>query len=335
MALAYPARATLLRAIGKRTLSEKTNLRRYNLNALPALREILRHGNLTKAAKAMNLTQPALSNILKQLRVDFDDELIVRESNKMRLTPKGERLIAPLEQTLDAVENLLSGQRFDPSQSRGIFRIGTTDFVAGLVGPKLLSILAEEAPDIECQFLLARRSIIHDMLIGDVDMMIIPRMTMGAGFADASTLSQVSIHPLVTERHVCIGRNDDLELAAGLSVEAYLKRAHIGFIVEPQANVNAERAYLAQMGLTQSDRFLVTGYEIMPRLVAESGCIALVPESLAKAHLADLPLMMFDPPIAFPPMEFVMVSHQRGDADPMHLWFRAALLRSVEAESSG
>lgn len=312
-------------------MSEKTNLRRYNLNALPALREILRHGNLTKAAKAMNLTQPALSNILKQLRADFDDELIVRDANRMRLTPKGEQLIAPLEQTLSAFETLLSGGIFDPSQSKRIFRIGATDFIAGLVGPKLLSILGEEAPDIECQFLLARPSMINDMLIGGVDMMIIPRMTMGAGFADSSTLAQVSIHPLVTERLVCIGRSDDTELAAGLSLEAYLKRPHIGFTVEALANVTTERAYLAQLGLSQSDRFLVTGYEVIPGLVAESGCIALVPESLAKARLAELPILIVDPPISFPPMEFVMVSHQRGDQDPMQNWFRSALLRSVVA----
>jgi LysR family transcriptional regulator, nod-box dependent transcriptional activator len=312
-------------------MSDKTNLRRFNLNALPALREILRHGNLTKAAKALNLTQPALSNILKQLRSDFGDELIVRESNRMRLTPKGEQLIAPLERTLHAVESLLSGKTFDALQSNGHFRIATTDFIAGLVGPKLLSILSAEAPDIECQFLLARRSMINEMLIGDVDMMIIPRMTMGGGFADAATLAQVSIYPLVTERLVCIGRKDDAELASGLSVSAYLKRPHISFIVEAQANVNMERAFLAQMGLTQSDRFLVSGFEVIPRLVADSGCIALIPESLAKAHAADLPIMIVDPPIAFPPMEFVMVSHQRGDADPMQNWFRSTLLRSIDS----
>jgi LysR family transcriptional regulator, nod-box dependent transcriptional activator len=314
-------------------MSEKTNLRRYNLNALPALREILRHGNLTKAAKALNLTQPALSNILKQLRADFDDELIVRESNKMRLTPKGEQLIAPLEQTLGAVERLLAGSIFNASKSNRVFRIGTTDFIAGLVGPKLLAILAAEAPDIECQFLLARRSIINDMLIGDIDMMIVPRMTIGAGFADAATLAQVSVHPLVTERLVCIGRSDDAELAAGLSVETYLDRPHIGFIVEAQANVNTERAHLAQLSLSQSDRLLVTGYEIIPRLVADSGCIALVPESLARAAIAYLPLMMVAPPIAFPPMEFVMVSHRRGDDDPLQNWFRQTLSRCTDPEN--
>jgi LysR family transcriptional regulator, nod-box dependent transcriptional activator len=310
-------------------MAKKTNLRSYNLNALPALREILRHGSLTKAAKALNLSQPALSNILKQLRQDFGDELIVRDANKMRLTPKGEQLIAPLEHSLGTVEQLLSGKVFDPAQTDRIFRIGATDFIAGLVAPKLLAILAEEAPMMECQFLLAQRSSINDMLIGGVDMMIIPRMTMGGGFADASTLAQVSVHSLVSERLVCIGRSDDAELAAGLSVEAYLARPHIGFIVEAQANVNAERAYLAQMAMSQMDRLLVTGFEVIPRLVASSGCIALVPESLARASMAHLPLITVEPPIPFPLLEFVMVSHQRGDNDPMLNWFRQTLLKCV------
>jgi LysR family transcriptional regulator, nod-box dependent transcriptional activator len=310
-------------------MSKKTNLRSYNLNALPALREILRHGSLTKAAKALNLTQPALSNILKQLRLDFGDELITRDANTMRLTPKGAQLIAPLEQSLGGLEQLLSGMEFDPAHSKGRFRIGASDFIAGLVGPKLLAILAADAPGIRCDMLLARRSLINDMLIGDIDMMIIPRMTMGAGFADAATLAQVTAHTLITDRLVCIGRSDDAELAEGLSVDAYLARPHIGFIAEAQANVSAERAFLAQYGLTQTDRLLVTGFEVIPRLVADSGCIALVPERLARASLGHLPLMIVDPPIAFPPLEFVMISHQRGDSDPMLNWFRQTLLNCV------
>ncbi len=310
-------------------MPKKMNLRSYNLNALPALREILRHGSLTKAAKALNLSQPALSNILKQLRQDFGDELITRDSNTMRLTPKGARLIAPLEQSLGGLEQLLSEMEFDPAHSKGRFLIGASDFIAGLVGPKLLDILAADAPGIRCDMLLARRSLINDMLIGDIDMMIIPRMTMGAGFADAATLAQVTAHTLFTDRLVCIGRSDDAELAAGLSVDAYLARPHIGFIAEAQANVSAERAFLAQYGLTQTDRLLVTGFEVIPRLVANSGCIALIPERLARASVDHFPLMIVDPPIAFPLLEFVMVSHQRGDSDPMLNWFRRTLLTCI------
>ena len=111
------------------------NLRRHNLNALPVLRDILRHGNLTRAAAAIGLTQPALSNVLRQLRMDFDDQLIVRNGKAMQLTPKATALLGPLEETLASIEALLSVDSFDPATCTKHFHIATTDHVISMIAP--------------------------------------------------------------------------------------------------------------------------------------------------------------------------------------------------------
>ncbi|WP_422148173.1 helix-turn-helix domain-containing protein, partial [Xenorhabdus bovienii] len=38
--------------------------------------------NLTESAKQLGVTQSAMSKILNQLREDFHDKIIIRESNK-------------------------------------------------------------------------------------------------------------------------------------------------------------------------------------------------------------------------------------------------------------
>ncbi|WP_421020805.1 LysR family transcriptional regulator, partial [Klebsiella pneumoniae] len=72
-------------------------LRAVNLNMLPVLRAILKHRNLTRAAEELNLTQSAVSNILKRLRDHFDDDLLIRDGRQFRLTERANRLFGPLD----------------------------------------------------------------------------------------------------------------------------------------------------------------------------------------------------------------------------------------------
>ncbi|MDE9590783.1 LysR family transcriptional regulator, partial [Xenorhabdus bovienii] len=53
-----------------------------NYKLLPPLVSILQTLNLTESAKQLGVTQSAMSKILNQLREDFHDKIIIRESNK-------------------------------------------------------------------------------------------------------------------------------------------------------------------------------------------------------------------------------------------------------------
>jgi DNA-binding transcriptional LysR family regulator len=310
-------------------VKSELNLRQYNLNALPVLREILRHGSLTKAAAALNLTQPALSNILKQLRHDFGDHLIERQGREMRLTSRGEQLIAPLEDALASVQSLLAGETFTPERATDTIRIAATDHVMGMIGGRLVTILENEAPQMRVHLALSQLSSVGALMVGDLDMIITPKLLMGAGLTDSATLAAVNVEPLMTEEMVCIGQAADAELAAGLSVEAYLARPHVGFIVDTSTYASLEQAHLAKLALQQFDRLLAPSYAILPGIVAETGSLALVPASLARWAMVHLPLQIVKPPIDMPDMELIMGWHRRNDDSPMLKWVRSALLRCV------
>ncbi len=311
-------------------MTTSVNLRRHNLNALPVLREILRHKNLTAAARSLNLTQPTLSNLLKQLRAEFGDQLIVRDGQQMRLTPKGEHLLAPLEQALSGMEELIAGTNFDPATSGAQFNVGATDHVMAVLGARLLTMLEAEAPALRLRFHLARLGLIRDMMAGDIDIMIVPRMLIAAGMTDAITLRSVSTESLFTEKLIGIARADDDEVRAGLSRERYLARAHLGYFNESRVHISVEQALLASHGLDQQDRMLTTSYVILPQLVAGSRAIALVPERLAKEAAMRLPIQCFTPPVPFPDLEWVMAWPKRREDDPKLIWLRAALKHAAE-----
>ena len=57
------------------------DIRRLDLNLLVVLEAIHAEGSLTRAARRLNLSQPAISHALGRLRDALDDPLFLRQGN--------------------------------------------------------------------------------------------------------------------------------------------------------------------------------------------------------------------------------------------------------------
>src|SRR3954454_12692881 len=91
-------------------------LRKINLDLLPVLYELLRTRSVTSTARSFNLTQPAVSRALRQLRHTFQDQLLVPLGREALLTERAESLVEPLARTMADLDFVLrpAGQ-FDPA----------------------------------------------------------------------------------------------------------------------------------------------------------------------------------------------------------------------------
>jgi LysR family transcriptional regulator, nod-box dependent transcriptional activator len=304
------------------------NLRSINLNGLPVLRELLRHVSVSKAAAALNVTQPAVSNALKQLRLEFKDDLIRRNGKKMELTPKALQLQRQIDALLKTAEDLVFADEFDFALSERVFRIATTDHVMSSVAPSLAAALVRDAPNVRVHFQLMQLQLVGELMAGGIDFAIVPRATIVAGGSKSETFAHITIETIATESMVCIGRADDAELSAGLSREQYLAREHIGFFLDPTQPITHVQQHLATSGLARNDRMLLMSYAAIPAVVAASGCLAIVPESIAVLGQQSNAIQIVSPPISIPDLEMIVVWHKRNDADPAFEWMRASLQRS-------
>ena len=61
------------------------NFRTLDLNLLRVFDEVMAEGSLTRAARNLSLTQPAVSNALRRLRETLGDELLQRSGQGMAL----------------------------------------------------------------------------------------------------------------------------------------------------------------------------------------------------------------------------------------------------------
>ena len=118
------------------------DIRRLDLNLLVVLEAIHAEGSLTRAARRLNLSQPAISHALGRLREALDDPLFLRQGNRMVPTPRTLRLMAPLHEALGLIaEGIQEGARFDATRSQQEFRLGMRDIFESTALPGLLARL--------------------------------------------------------------------------------------------------------------------------------------------------------------------------------------------------
>ena len=80
------------------------NLHKIDLNLLVVFDELMLSRNLTRAAEKLCLSQSAISQSLKRLRVLMDDPLLVRSGNEMLVTERAIAMTKPVHRILRELE---------------------------------------------------------------------------------------------------------------------------------------------------------------------------------------------------------------------------------------
>src|SRR5690606_7160668 len=122
------------------------NFRTLDLNLLRVFDEVMAERNLTRAARNLAMTQPAVSNALRRLRDALDDELVVRAGYGVEPTPMALAVWPSVREALQKLRETFSPDEFVPSEARATFTLAMADATASLLIPPLIAFLEHEAP---------------------------------------------------------------------------------------------------------------------------------------------------------------------------------------------
>ena len=306
----------------------KTDGRLPNLNLLTTLLVLLEERSVTRAAKRLRLTQPAVSRSLQQLRELIGDPLLVREGRGMSVTRQGEGLIEPAREALSRASTVLGRREaFDPRDAEGVIRIGTSDHVQVALLPWFDALVMERAPRLVIQIHSVEPTFAP---LGDaaVDFVIGP-------FDDAPP--ELRREALFDERFVCIVRSQG-RTRRRLGMDEYLDRGHV--LVAPRGRpsgvVDEE---LAKLGHQRRVARIVPHFLMAPLVVSRSELCATLPASVARAMAGGNGLDVVAPPLRLPPVRLSMVWHARRATDPLHAWaremFRLAAVQRADGGGHG
>lgn len=259
--------------------------RDLDLNLLRVFLVVAEHGSVTAAAKALYVTQPAISAALRRLRDAIGADLFAREGRGLALTARGRQLAARarphLEALLDAART--SGG-FDPGTSERVIRLGLQDSTEDWLLPSLLAELAERAPRMALvvrpvQFRTAGEALAS----AEVDLAVTVADEVPAG---------VRREPLYTGRFVVLYHPDRVALGRRPSKARYLAADHV--IV----SYNGDRRGILEdvHGVRRRVRVSVPSFHSIGAIVDASPLVATVPALVAariravRPHLATAPL---------------------------------------------
>ncbi|WP_020177664.1 LysR family transcriptional regulator [Methylopila sp. M107] len=296
------------------------DINRLDLNLLVALEALLAERNVTRAAKRLRLSQPALSAQLNRLRDLFGDPLMIPAQRGVVPTARALELEAPLRAALDEVRDVLSvGAGFDPAVADMTVSLMGADAVQYALLMPLAFHLAIEAPGVR----IAWRTIDFEALPrlaerGDVDV---------AFMTPDLAPKHMHARTLFDEHYVAIARRGHPRVAGALDLDVFCALDHV--VVSPAGGgfSGATDVALAAHGRRRRVALSVPNFLMAPEVVARSDMIALAPSRIV-ADKTDR-LQLFAPPIPVPGFSIAMVWHQRAHAHAAQRWLRERIVRQA------
>jgi len=135
-----------------------------NLKLLQAFIAIADAGSFSKAAERLFISQPALSQNVKQLEAHFKTTLIRRDSHKFSLTKAGHILYQHALQLTAASASMEEAMRTLQSDCDQLVSVGATSVIGGYAVPCSIFIFKQKYPNASIKLKLGnRRQILEDL----------------------------------------------------------------------------------------------------------------------------------------------------------------------------
>jgi DNA-binding transcriptional LysR family regulator len=304
------------------------NFRTLDLNLLRVFDQVMAERNLTRAARNLSMTQPAVSNALNRLREALDDRLVTRSGYGVEPTPKALALWPAVADALRRLESSIAPGQFDAALASTSFTLAMADATAAVVMPALVNILERDAPGVSIRTVpLTTRDPRRLLDEGTVDLAmgyfpaVIADLTAQA---QGGRLAAFEHERLYDGVYVCVMRKDH-ELARGtLTLDQFCAARHMlvsfsgrpyGFIDEALASLARQRRVVLTV-----NQFFTAG-----RVVETSDLLTVLPRHFIRVTGREEQLIAKPLPFDVPSVNVDSLWHRRQSQRPDHAWLRGAI----------
>jgi DNA-binding transcriptional LysR family regulator len=308
------------------------NFRTFDLNLLRVFDEVMAERSLTRAARNLSLTQPAVSNALRRLRDTLGDDLLRRSGQGVEPTPRALALWPAVREALRQLQESIAPSEFAPAEATSTFVLTMADATAAELIPGLVAIMETEAPGVSVRVVPLTTRDPRRLLEGesaDVAIGYFP-----AVLADLSARGQTgeatvfSHQRLYDGEYVCVMRRDHPLATGPLTIGRYCAARHLlvtfsgrpyGFIDEALASLGRERRVVLTV-----NQFFTAG-----RVVANSNLLTVLPRHFVRVTGIEDELVLRELPFDVPAVHVDALWHRRTQHSSGHAWLREALARSA------
>lgn len=291
------------------------NLQSVNLNLLVAFDALMIERNVTRAAKRIGLSQPAMSNALARLRALFADPLLVRSANGMQPTLRAIGLTEPVQDALKQVHRVFEKQPiFEPSLARKNFVIRMGDMNEFIFLPRITAELCQRAPGITLE--------VKHLSPGDTTDALESNGVELALSTGLHHTASIRSETLLADETVLVLRKGHPFISAPNKATEFLRLAHIRVSQSP-ADTRFLDDYLAKRNMRRKVLLTLPHWLAAPAVVAQTDLVTIVSARMAR----DLDKRLETLPLPLGPQRFTwtLYWHRRHETQAAHRWLRGLI----------
>jgi DNA-binding transcriptional LysR family regulator len=289
-----------------------------DLNLLPIALALYDELSVSRAARSLGMSQPAVSKALRRLRESFDDPLFVRGPSGIVPTPRAHEIVGVARpHVVRLQEDLLKGACFDPATNSRPIVLGLSDVAEMAFLPAILRHLRVHAPKCPVVSVTQRDAGLAEALEkGDVDVAV--------GFFP--TLAQRKFHQRRLSRHsfACLMRTGHPLWKKRLTVSAFMAAEHIVVRREGRSQDVLER-FIERRRMRRKVAMYTSNVLSVPFIVMDTPFVATLPYAVVTRFASLTPLLK----AALPPFDLTydlkLHWHRRYDNEPRSIWLREQL----------
>ncbi|MFT4172238.1 MAG: LysR substrate-binding domain-containing protein [Rhodocyclaceae bacterium] len=300
-----------------------------DVHLLRVLHALLTECSVSRAARRLNQSQPAVSTALRRLRDITGDQLLVRSRNGMTPTERGAGLLEPVKIALQQIESIAVKQvRFDPLQSRRVFNIATPDYLNAVLLGDIVARLRKLAPHSQVMFhsLGPDHDYARDLENGDLDVVI-------GNWPQPP--DHLRIQPLFDDEIVFLTRKGHPLAERRLTAEEYLAAEHIVPTPYAVGQRGVIDLHLARERLKRNVVAYVPYFGLAPYMLMQTDMVFTGPRVFAEHFARMLPLAISQVPVEFPKMSFYLLWHDRKHYSDECRWFRDQIVQATRQAAIG
>ena len=308
------------------------NFRSLDLNLLRVFDEVMAERSLTRAARKLSITQPAVSNAIRRLRDVLGDELVVRSGQGVEPTARALALWPPIREALSQLQASFTPGQFEPSTTQSTFVLAMADATAATLVPALAEIMEHEAPGVSLRVLPLTTRDPRRLLDDEAADMAVGHFP--AVLADLTAREQsgdmvaFESRRLYDGQYVCVMRQGHPLAGAPLTLDAFCAARHmlVSFSGRPFGFIDEA---LASLGRKRKIAITVNQFFTAGRVVAGSDLLTVLPlRFVSVTGMADA-LVHTALPLDVPAVHVDALWRRRGSQMTATAWLLQALVQSA------
>ncbi len=310
------------------------SFRTLDLNLLRVFDEVMAERSLTRAARNLSLTQPAVSNALRRLREALGDELVRRHGHGVEPTPRALVLWPSVREALRQLQMAIVPSTFEPQEASNTFILSMADATAAELMGKLARQLQTEAPNVSLRVVPLTTRDPRKLLtegVADLALGYFPAvLTDLTGRVQAGEAVAFEHQRLYAGEYVCVMRQGHPLADQPMTLDRYCAARHLlvsfsgrpyGFVDEALASIGRQRRIVLTV-----NQFFTAG-----QVVVNSDLLTVLPRHFVPTTGMSGQLVLRDLPLDVPPVHVEALWHRRLQHDSAHQWLRAQLLHVAKA----